>query len=296
MPVCPNKTYIFIIMDPIRHIYEDMMFMMKHALDEHHILNDYLYYHVAQQKGLLKNDEETQLIFMGTKYLFPNIVIPKGSILTDFDHEHWMLERWNMDLLEGNKVMTFSKILNDKLRAMSPQTPFSIFKFGYAFDLDYGYSYDQDYDYDICFLGTIYERRRAILDRFSSKYRCFFHNHIEEDKGSKTRVVGTVLRGHERADIYKKSKIILSIAFNEEYLACSNASRIFPAVCTGGFVIAERCLDEDQNTQLDQICVNVPLDELYKQVEDYIADDTKREQLRYQHYRRLKTMTTDIPC
>lgn len=271
------------------------MFMMQHALDLKDTAYDYLYYHVVVERGLLKNDADTQLVFLGTMYAHPSIVVPKGSILMDFDHTHWIHDRWKPSLLDGNRVVTFSRLLNEKLRKMSPMTDFRLFKFGYASQHDYGYSYLMEYEYDICFLGTIYERRKKILDMFRNKYKCFFHNHIYVCEASSTHKVGNVLRGRERANIYKRSKVVLSIAFNDDYLECSNASRIYPAVSSGAFVVSERCRDESQNRELDKICVNVPLEEMFKQVERYVRNDEERERLRYQHHSNVKKMISDIP-
>jgi hypothetical protein len=294
MTVLQKKKYIFVILDPIPFIYEDMMQMMMHRLNLQDLPHEYLYYEHAVSKGLYKNDHETQLVLLGTQLIkFPGLVVPKHSIIADFDHLHWVKERWNLDLLQNNRVVTHNMAVFEALRKMNPTVDISIFQFGYASALDYGYSFSTDYEYDICFIGTIFPYRKKLLDGFLGKYRCFFHTHVVLD--DQKLIGGHTYRGEERANIYKKSKVVLSIPFNEEYRECSNASRIFPAVCTGAFVVAHDCFDAVQNALLEKICVNVAGDKFFDTVAYYITHDSERETLRYDNYHRVKEMLCNVP-
>ena len=104
-----------------------------------------------------------------------------------------------------------------------------------------------------------------------------------------------IYRPNERAEIYKKSKIVLSIAFDDRYSECSNASRIFPAVSTKAFVVAERSKDDDQNRILDKICVNVPTEKLLHTIDTFLSFDCVRECVRQQFYNNIKSLVTDLP-
>lgn len=283
-----SKLHVLIIVDGIQVIYEDMMYMVRYGLDVQNIPSTYLYYHVAIEKGLLKNDEETQCVFFGTKYLHHSVHIPHGSIITDFDHLHWIWERLNKDLIQHNTIMTFSTSIADYILQQNPQASVKLFQFGYSKYLDFGYDNAPQYKYDICFLGTMSPRRSTILDKLKEKYRCYIHQHITKTSNKMTTELKQVLSGIERAIIYKQSKIVLSISFLDEYTINCNASRIFPAVSTGAFVISERCLDEEQNKSIDQICVNVDLADLHNTIDEYLSNDEKRETKRLEYYNFLK--------
>lgn len=290
------KRCILIIVDGLQPIYEDMMYMVKSKLETNGNECDYLYHHIAAMQGLLKNDDATQCFFFGTKFTYPGIHIPRGSYLMDFDHAHWIRERYNASLLSHNRIITFSSHMMKDFRAMFGNgIDIGLFRFGYSKYLDYGYRNNTSYDYDICFLGTLSDRRRRVLEPLQQKYRCFVHSHILFTPGGMTTQFTHLYRDHKRAELYQRSKIVLSIAFTDEYQQNTNASRIFPAVSTGAFVIAERSLDEEQNQDVDKICVNIPLEAFETTIEHYLSHDEEREHERQRFYETIQTMQCDFP-
>lgn len=291
-----TKTCVLIIVDGLQPIYEDMMYMVQEMLEAKGYECRYLYHHIAQMEGLLKNDETTQCFFFGTKLTHPIVRIPDGSYLMDFDHAHWMHERFRPDIVERNHIITFSShMIHDFRNMFGSHISIGLFRFGYTRYLDYGYQINPTYEYDVCFLGTVSDRRANVLDELQQKYRCFVHSHIEYTPGNATTKLGHIYRGQERAKLYQTSKIVLSIAFTDEYLQNTNASRIFPAVSTGAFVISERSLDEEQNVDADKICINVPLSQLGSTIAYYLHHHEERERLRQQFYEKVKTMKCDFP-
>ena len=287
-----KKLYILIIIDSVYNIYEDLLFIVKHSLDVSGYSNTYVYYHVAVENGLLKNDEETQCVILGTQYLQHNFHIPLGSILMDFDHLDWIDNRLDKDLVLNNKIVTYSSVNANYIQDKYNKTNISLFTFGYSQYLDYGYIHNPTYEYDVCFLGTILGgRREPIINTLKERYKCYVHEHIVLPEGNSNMTdMKHIIKGEERAKLYAKSKIVLSIAFTDEYLTNSNASRIFPAVSTGAFVVSERCLDEFQNQSADKICVNVRLQELYEMIDYYVHHDEEREKKRWEHYNNVKQL------
>lgn len=287
-----KKLYVLIIMDGIQKIYEDMMLMVMHGLDSIEMPHTYLYYHVAIERGLLKNDNHTQCVFFGTRYLFYGVHIPNGSIVTDFDHLHWIHERLSSDIICNNRIMTFSSSIAEYILQKEPSTFVDIFKFGYSKYFDFGYVQHPEYKYDICFLGTLSDRRTKIIDQLKEKYNVYVHSHIEKSDNQMTTKLKHIFSGEERATLYSESKIVLSISFSDEYKTNCNASRIFPAVSTGAFVISEKCLDDNQNENIDKICMNVSLEDLYDTIDKYIKDNEEREKKRLEYYNNVKDIIT----
>lgn len=290
------RKYILIIVDPIHTIYEDMMFMVMHRILQQGHECFYLYYHVAEEQGELYNDDAHRCIFFGTAYASPLITIPPRSIMTDFDQPHWVDCRWNMELIRDNHVYAFSRNVRDHLYSMYPSENIHPFEFGYSRFLDFGYEKSPTYEYDICFLGSvaISEHRQRVLSILKSKFKCYIHDRVEGVE-EQTVMYNKVLLGKERADIYKKSKIVLSIPFSEEYSQTNNKSRIYPAVCTGGFVIAEQCLEDSSDETVSQICLTIPSNTLCDTISHYLEHDDIREELRFKHYVHIKSILTNIP-
>lgn len=287
------RVCVLIIVDGLQPIYEDMMYMLKDMLENNGHQCEYLYFHLAVERGLLRNDQEVQCFFMGTKLRHHGVIIPPGSYLMDFDHGHWLEERFHRDIVRSNHIVTYSShMIQDFRTRFGDDIRISLFRFGYSKYLDYGYVEAPEYEYDICFLGTISERRKNIIKPLQERYKCFVHSHVQkyEAEDYATFHLGHIYREASRADVYKRSKIVLSIGFTEKYLQNTNASRIFPAVCTGAFVVAERSFDQEQNTFVDQICINVPLEELYDRIDYYLHHDDVRETQRKAFYNNVKSM------
>ena len=288
-----KKRCVLIIVDGLQPIYEDMMYMVMETLESQGHPCQYEYYHLAGAQGLLKNDDTTQCYFFGTKFTHHSVWIPPSSYLMDFDHAHWIEDRYTPQLVQSNRIITHSSHMMQEFRQRYGETiDIGLFQFGYAKRLDYGYAEAPTYDYDLCFLGTMSDRRRKLLAPLQERYRCFVHSHVQKYESPEycTFQLGTLLRDEERANLYKRCKIVLSLGFTDDYLQNTNASRIFPAVCTGAFVIAERCRDEVQNLAVDDICVNTPTDKLYEHIHHFLQHDSEREQRRRQYYERVKNM------
>lgn len=287
-----HKLYILIIIDSVYNIYEDLLYIIKHSLDVSGYPNQYVYYKDAVTNGWLKNDEEIQCVILGTQYLLHKIYVPPGSILMDFDHLDWIDKRLDQNLIDHNKIVTYSTSNANYIKEKYDKPRISFFKFGYSKYLDYGYTHNPTYEYDICFLGTILGgRREPIINILKERYKCYIHEHIIFHETNRNMTdMRDIITGENRAKLYAKSKIVLSIAFTDEYLMNSNASRIFPAVSTGAFVISERCLDESQNESVDKICVNVPLNYLFEVIDYYVHHDDKREKKRWEYYNNVKQL------
>ncbi len=121
------------------------------------------------------------------------------------------------------------------------------------------------YKYDILFYGTINDRRKAILDKLSSKYNIYI-----SDK----------LTGNERDDIIKQSKIILNLHYY--YEAGLESCRINEVLKFNKLVISELPFDDYYNTELyknsvvfiDNIDnINNNIDNLCKVIDKYLQND-----------------------
>lgn len=271
--------YNIVILDTAYHMYLDMVYMLMHFFD----LNNTKYSLIDYNTGLF-NDENNKCIFFGSEYY--KYMLPKGSIIMEFDPINVVKNRLNFQIAKNHKIYSYSSILNDYITRMFPKSNVGMFYYGYSKYLDYTTSDIICKDIDICFVGSVeFGRKREIIksiqDRFGDR-ALFFGGY------------NPFLAGSDRAKIYMRSKIILSLYTHTDLFQFSSGSRIFPAVSTGGFVIAERCFDKEQNSILEQICINTEADNLLDTIDYYLKNDSERETKRKEFYTNVKSIIPKI--
>lgn len=270
--------YKIIVLDSSYNMYIDMVYMLTHFFDTQKNIT----YSIDKYNSNYINDSENQCIFFGTEYY--KYHIPKGSIITEFDCIDVVKNRLNLLLAKNNTIWVYSKLVKNFINRIYPKTATYMFYYGYSKILDYGNQNNKDID--ICFIGSLYpERRQKIF------------NHIRERFKDRNIFIGgynPYLALEARGEVYKRSKIILSIYSEEKLFDYTYGSRIFPAVSTGGFVIAEKCNDEEQHSILEQICINTEPEKLLDTIEYYLTNETEREDLRKKFYANVKNIVAKI--
>jgi hypothetical protein len=270
--------YNIIILDTSINIYMDIVVMFTHWCKVNNIS-----YLIINYNSSITNDESNKCIFFGTEYY--KYRIPKGSIITEFDCIDVVKNRLNLSLTKNNKILSYSSLLTNYLNKVYPKTKVGHFYYGYSSDLDYGYN-NNNKDIDICFIGSLYpERRQKIFNDIRNRFK---------DRNIFIGGYNPYLALEDRGKVYKNSKIILSIYSEEKMYNYTYGSRIFPAVSTGGFVIAERCIDPEQHSVLERICINTEPDKLLDTIEYYLTNESEREKLRKTFYTNVKNIVAKI--
>lgn len=271
--------YSIIILDNNFHMYLDIVYMLAHSFEVNNIP-----YTLINYTPNLTNDENNKCIFFGTAYY--GFAIPDGSILTEFDCVEVTQNRSNLQtLIQKNSLFSYSRNVINYIKQLSHESKVGMFYYGYSKYLDFGYNRGEQ-DIDICFVGNVNDQRKVsiideIKDRFKDR-KLFFGGY------------SPYLEGQQRGDIYKRSKIVLSIYSKESLFNYSSGSRIFPAVSTGAFVIAEKCNDSEQFEILDKICINTEPEKLLDTIEYYLFNSQIREIFRAKFYENIKNIQAHL--
>lgn len=268
--------YIIIVLDNNPPIFEDILFQLKYSFDKKKIENEYLRYDEALQKNLLFNNENHKCVFFGTKCR--NFNIPNDSIIIDLEQDELFEKHFTKEIVDKQTIMCYSRYTINKIKSLYSDARVGMFRFGYSEHHDIRENVNRDID--IFFVGSITDRREKIFNELKQKYKCVIYTHG--------------MFGKQRQQLYNRSKIILSMASSEYMRNFTNASRIFPAVSTKGFVVAERCLDEEQHNILSNVCINVNYENLIHIVKYYLTFGDQREKMREKFYENIKSMDAQI--
>lgn len=263
--------YTIIILDNNYYMYLDIVLQLKYAFDKKNIENEVMPYQDALKRKLLMNNQEHKCIFFGTKY--NNFELPKNSILTDFDNDKIFEKHFTKEMVDNHTIVSYSRITIEKIRNQYNSFNVGMFYYGYCGYQDLNLNVDKDID--VCYLGGAEDRRKNIMTQLSQNFKCVYTYGVY---------------GEDRQKLYSRSKIILSIYSGDYLKNFSSGSRIFPAVSNGGFVISEKCLDEEQDNILSKICVNTNYENLINLIKYYLTFDKEREKLRQQFYENIKAM------
>lgn len=287
-----------LITDRLQMIYVDMANMFKRYAENMGCHVQFLKF--DHQKCTLQNcctqnlvnTDTVKHVFFGTHYR--DHYIPPGSILTMFDCIDLYLpifgtaDKMKNDI-EANLIVHYTADKLPLLRQLYPYGNFAAFNMGYCEENDFSlYVKQGPYEFDVCMLGNIEDRRRSILNELAaSGLRVFSPDY-------------THLIGIQRAQLYRRSKVVLQIYNNEHTRDCSAESRIVPAVSTNCFTISELSSSSGVNDKVRHFTVLAPYETMVSTIKYYVEHDQEREELQERHYQYLRllypTISTDEPC
>lgn len=258
--------YKLIIIDKNIWMYTDMAHQTMTKLTEEGHTSDIVDYEIGE------NTDSVKYVFFGTGY--NAVKVPHGSIVTNFDNDTLVFSILTPEIIETCTIWDYSKENICLIKEKYPNADCHFFEMGYSPHLDHGLSYNEcEKDIDVLFLGGKTNKRQKILNEISQAG----YN------------VMSIYRknGPERADFFRRAKIIISI-YSSEHTHCISASRFTPALCNNGFIITENCSNSEQNERWSQYTVSVEYEKLVSTVLEYLEQPEKRKELADDFYVKFK--------
>jgi hypothetical protein len=220
-----------------------------------------------------KNTSEIRYVFLGTNYRY--YTIPTNSIVSNFDNHSHLFEILSEDIIRTCEIWDYSSKNIRLMKEVYPECRCHLVELGYSELLDFGIkNKEDDKDIDVLMLGVETPRRVNILD---------------ELRGRGLNVLSVNGKtGEDRADLIGRTKVVISIYGDENYTECISSSRFAPVLSSGGFIVAENCSDDTQNTKWSEFMICVGYDEIVETVHKYIISSCKRSLLCEEFYNRFK--------